>query len=567
MIDTYLERRLNLLLTKFEEGKILFHSSFFEEKDKKRLIDELELVKKLPDGRIDINSATSLVRSFARTFYNLEKFVIEKPQNNIKDDITITMSDVIKAQREYFNLLEEFFIAATGEQSENFLKNDEDFSDGIHNRNAVSLSKLMEKAYPIYIPKIQEFHTKNFNVLTKSKDVIGGVKCVYGGSSRINQSTFDSYRKIALYSDTVFIPDPILPWLEVERKEERFNLVYLLQSCYYLLKYKPLVDAELPYPAIIVFPSWEKSLEQRDEVTQDGISSLIIRFFSHYLERNFEDEREIFSYVVGKGKEKFRSTVINKKLFIPPNSSFPKTFNDAYDKYIEFVKEERSNEFVKMILSSPSETVVLNGIIERIGPQYHVLDNSRMLNALPLFYLSVFYHYYILCADIIQSDFNELGMIDKNTLNILNSLNHPSNAWLGNIPFNDLVDFRKDNLNEEFRKKLNENINDLRNVSLDNINIAVSEIGRSLASIITEHNKVAKKISDEYLKKHFVTAGLSILTLGVSLYPFLTPLVGTLTALSPLGKYMYDNLNYYYDRKPLKKSMLGILADAHKSAV
>ena len=100
-------------------------------------------------------------------------------------------------------------------------------------------------------------------MLIKSKDVIGGIKCVYGGSSRINQSTFDSYRKMALYSDTVFIPDPIIPWLEVERKEERFNLVYLLQSCYYLLKYKPLIDADLPYPAIIVFPSFEKSLEQR----------------------------------------------------------------------------------------------------------------------------------------------------------------------------------------------------------------------------------------------------------------------------------------------------------------
>jgi len=567
MIGTYLERRLTYLVNKFKEGKILFHDSFFQEKDKKELIDELELVKNLPNGRVDINSATPLVRSFARTFYNLDKYVIEEPQNKVEDDVTITISDVIQVQREYFHLLEEFFIAATGERPEKFLKKDEDFSDGIHNRSSASLSKLMEKAYPAYIPKIQEFHTKNFNVLIKSKDVIGGMKCVYGGSSRINQSTFDSYRKMALYSDTVFIPDPIIPWLEVERKEERFNLVYLLQSCYYLLKYKPLVDAELPYPAIIVFPSFEKSLERSDEITQDGISSLIIRFFSHYLDATFEDEREIYSYVVDSGKERFRSTVINKRLFIPPNSKFPKTFDDAYNKYIEFVKKERSDEFVKMILSNPPETVVLNGILERIGPQYHVLDNSKMLNAHPLFYLPVFYHYYVLCADIIQSDFDELGMIDKKTLSVLNSLNHPSNAWLGNIPFNDLVNFRKDNLNEEFRRKVSENISELRNVSLDDINIVASEIGRSLISIITEHNKVAERIADEYIKKHLVTAGLSILTLGVSLYPFLTPLVGTFTALSPLGKYMYDNLNYYYDRKPLKKSMMGILADAHKSAM
>lgn len=356
MNDTFLERRLNLLHSEFENGKILFHSSFFEEGDKKRLIDELKLVKKYPNGIIDISTATPLVRSFARTFYNLEKYIQQDSQNKVTDEVPITVSDVVRVQREYFNLIEEFFIAATEEKPEKFLDNDESFSDSIHKRNAASLSKLMEKSYPIYLPQIQEFHINNLNVLIRSKDVVGGLKCVFGGSSRINQSTFDSYRKIALYSDTVFIPDPIIPWLEVERKDEKFSHVYLLEACYHLLKYKPLIDADLPYPAIIVFPSWEKALEQRDEITRDGISSLILRFFSHYLGGSFEDEQEIYSYVLGVGKDKFRSTVINKKLFIPPNSSFPKTFEEAYNKYIDFVKEQRSDEFVKMILSRPPET-------------------------------------------------------------------------------------------------------------------------------------------------------------------------------------------------------------------
>ena len=78
---------------------------------------------------------------------------------------------------------------------------------------------------------------------------------------------------------------------------------------------------------LLFFPSWEKILEQNDEATQDGISSLFIRFFSHYLESNFEDESEIYSYVQGIGKDKFRSIVIKKNLFIPPNSSFPSSFS------------------------------------------------------------------------------------------------------------------------------------------------------------------------------------------------------------------------------------------------
>ena len=117
----------------------------------------------------------------------------------------------------------------------------------------------------------------------------------------------------------------------------------------------------------------------------------------------------------------------------------------------------------------------------------------------------------MLCSDIAQEDLNNIGIIDKNTLAILNNLNHPSNSWLGNVPMKDIIIFRKDNLNAEFRRRINENINELKNIPIDDINMVASEIGKSLSSLITEHDKAARKISDEYFKKHIVTAGMSIL--------------------------------------------------------
>lgn len=563
-METYLERRLNYLLTNLEQGKILFSNEFLAEEEKNKLLNELESLKRMSNGRIDINSATRNVRSFARAIYEVDKFFESEKKVSLPIDDTITLNKVVEVQRNYFSILEEFFTASTGEHPNKFLKKGENFANGIRKRNAKKIATLMYHANQNFIPKIQQFHIDNIKILTNSHKVIGGLKCVFGGSSRVNQSTFDSYRKIALYSDTVFIPDPILPWVEVERIEERYNFVNLLQACYYLLKFKPLVDADLPFPAIIVFPSWEKTLEKTDSITQDGISSLIIRFFSHYLEESFEDEREIFSYVVGSDKERFQRNVINKRLFIPPGSTLPNSFYELYKEYVEFLKEERSDEFIKMILSRPPEIAVVNGIMERIGPQFHVQDNSNMLNAHPLFYLPAHYHYYKLCSDISQSDLGTFGVIDEKTLNVLNSINHPNMAWLGNIPIIDLINYRKDNLNSEFRKKINEHIEELRNLPIDNINLLATEIGQSIKSMLIDHDKEAKKISENYIKKHLVTAGMSILSLGINIYPFLIPLVGSIAAFAPLGKYIYDNLNNHFDKKPLKRSMLGILSEANK---
>ena len=77
-----------------------------------------------------------------------------------------------------------------------------------------------------------------------------------GGTSRFPEAAFDGLRKFALYADTIFVPDPILPWIEVPREEEQFSQINLLQETFNLLKLKPLIDAKLPYPAVIVFPSW-----------------------------------------------------------------------------------------------------------------------------------------------------------------------------------------------------------------------------------------------------------------------------------------------------------------------
>lgn len=565
MNSTYLERRLSELFKKFKEGKIFFNKELLEKDDGKKLIEELSLLKRRPDGSIDISTATPIVRSFARMFYNVEKYTntgdnkTEKIINDQEDSIKI--DEIIKLQRDYFSLLKEFFISATGNNAEKFLKNNESFHESIHRRKNDKFIKRLFDALNEYIPQIGEFHTKSSNKLLRAHKFIGGLKCVIGGSSRFPETAFNGFRKFALYADTIFIPDPILPWLEVYRRAERFRHIYFLQSCLYLLKLKPIIDTDLPYPAIIVFPSWEKSLETSNEETKDLISEFILNFFSFYLNATFEDESEIFNYVCNEGKELFRETVISQQLFLPPDSLPPKTYDEAFSKYMEFIKQERSEEFIKLINSWPSEKLIMNGILERLLPQFHIRDNAKMLEAHPLFWLSAHYHYFLLCSKVSNNELNQMGFLDSKTLSILQGLQHPGNTWLGNIPIKEIARLRAENCNEMFRKKLTEYFTTLSNVNFENLNNVAAEIGRAICSLISEHDKETQKIEEKYFRKHTQTLGISILTLGVQMFPWLAPYLGTLTALGPISKYAYDKFNQYRDKKLLKESFFGVLSN------
>src|SRR5262249_776496 len=148
-------------------------------------------------------------------------------------------------------------------------------------------------------------------------------------------------RSMTLYADTLLIPDPVLPWLEKERREERFPLVAPLEAAFLLLHLRPLIDADLPYPAILVFPSWEKTLESKDEATQDGIGRLFLDFFSYYLATRFEDESEIFEFARSQPNE-FMRAVAEDELFIAPGGDGTEDIAEAVRLYREHHSHMRS---------------------------------------------------------------------------------------------------------------------------------------------------------------------------------------------------------------------------------
>lgn len=80
---------------------------------------------------------------------------------------------------------------------------------------------------------------------------------------------------MGLYVDTQLIADPIYPFLEGELHLNALHL-QLMVALRNVLQLKPLVDARLPVPPVLIFPSFEKLIEANDVQTPAGINELIV---------------------------------------------------------------------------------------------------------------------------------------------------------------------------------------------------------------------------------------------------------------------------------------------------
>jgi hypothetical protein len=464
-------------------------------------------------------------------------------------------------QEHFFAILEEFFEKTTGCSVTKFASLDS-FGEAVR-RNGQEIARRGEGPYQKLMVSLREYYSKQTASAYSSAKALGGTKLVIGGGSRFTRTHFDSVRKMLLYTDTILIPDPVLPWVEREREEERFRHVLLLENVFMLLHLKPIVDAHLQYPAVFVFPSWEKSLEDKDEVTKNALNRLCVDFFSFYLGKQFESVDEVLQYVRTAGND-FLRLVGEKRLFIAPEGSGNETISESVNMYRASIRTWRSEEHVRAMNAWPDGDLVWNGIYERLVPQFHVLENADTLIAQPMFCIPSHWHYYSLCANMYQGRLLGQSLLRESTVSTLRSLNRSEFQWLGNVPMSSLVELRKNNANEEFRKRLGSFTDQLHDAKVGEIDRVAAEVGRGITSLINEHQKDIKQIQAEYRKQHTRTAVGGWLSLAAMFIPSLAPFIGATAPIALGSKYIYDKADEARKRRESSRSLMGILAQAKK---
>jgi hypothetical protein len=473
-------------------------------------------------------------------------------------------------QKEYFDILMEFFVGVTGKIPTEFCQMDR-FPEAIREmgeRYKGNATKF-QNSYNYYAKleeKLKNLYAKESIDCFKSAKKINFCKVNLGGSSRFYETQLNATRKSILFSDIVLIPDPVMPWLESERRHEQFKLVHILQAAYFILHLKDMLSDEFDLPPFLVFPSWEKSLEENDDVTITSTNQLIADTFSYYVDPSIKTIEDVLSFAKLNEKE-FLGKIETSNLFISPGGEIGEPLSQAIQNYKHEVEKWRSKEFIDFINSSPDSIVVLNGIMERIQPQFHILENSYEMKSNPLLCVEAQAHYFRLVCNMINQRVSNLDHIDKKTLSILSALMNRRLDFLANINDEQLIFLRKTNENIEFRRKLREFVNSLPETEINDIGYVASEICSQVESLITQHEKEIDSLNKKYGAKHRYTAFIAGGGLAVTMMPALAPFLGAALplALTAGGKYVANKLEEVQERKTLSGSMMGIFALAKKN--
>jgi len=475
------------------------------------------------------------------------------------------MRPEIEYQRQFFRLLAEFFERCTGDQRpEAFAHTTNEFDERLP-RDATRLAPRHLEASRWFYPAICQFYEENGRRSFGQAKDLGGVKFVIGGSSEFRESHFEGTRKAALYADTILIADPILPWIESQREEEKFRDVLMLRQVFSLLRLRPLVDADLAYPAVFVFQSWEKTLQDNDPQTIEGIQQLTTGVIGAHLGCDLSSFEELLDFA-SSNPDRFMQGIEKANLFVAPGEAIAgDPISKQLTDYMDHVRHYRSSEHVRFLEQLTPPTLTINGILERMTHQYHLMVNSLELAANPMLCVPQQWHYHELCARAGEIELEKHGLLSEGTIQAVRALNSPKLEWLGEVPIADLVRLREANENEHFRRALDQSIRELHDADLEHLDRVTAQVSHAIASLIAQHKADVKKIQDKYREKHLTTAVSAWVSGAAAFLPILGPFVGAAQPLATLGKYAWDKFGERQELKRASRSMTGIFAHAEQA--
>lgn len=368
-------------------------------------------------------------------------------------------------------------------------------------------------------------------------------------------------RTSLLYADTVLIPDPVAPWIESARGEERFRDVLLLQNAHALLHLKPIVDADLPNLPIFVFPSWEKPLEERDPHTQRGIDRLIADILGRFVEPSIGSLADAADFA-RKNPDQFISAVEKHNLIVAPGGEIGAPIAKALTQYDNDIARWRTKDWIAKFHSLPQAVRVLQLLSERVTPQYHLLENSAELTAHPLIAIKQQSYYFRMISDLNAERLSKLGVLTESTGAAIKSLSSERLGWLSNVPLDALIELRKDAGNVEFRKRLDGAIGRLHGSTIADIDKVTAEVCLEIEYAISEHQKSVRKIESTYTQKLLRTTSLAVGAAACALVPSLAPYIGPALPFAAAAKLGWDAWDREVEKRQQAKSLVGILATA-----
>lgn len=425
--------------------------------------------------------------------------------------------------------------------------------------------------------ELGEFYNRHsINIYQRAKN-LGGMRLVTGGQRHFGPSALNAVRITGLYADTQLIPDPIYPFISSDLKLNAAPLQLAIQL-FYILQLRPLVDAKLPVPAVFIFPSFEGPLEQNDAHTKLGIEQLAIRLISPICHGQVQSMEELLDYSSTQ-ETAFLDALMPSGLFVPPGGQpgIQLSASEAASQYLKELEGTRAARELDQLKRMSTGSLLLNGVLERLRPQYHLFENSSELGAQALLSQPVHWHYFEKIAQANASDLRSQNVISDQALQTLQAVQDDSLSWLANIPVATLAQLISNNEHRWLREELNKYTSQLASTGPIDTNEMIKEVNHGLASLVQRQHKNLTDIELRYAPKKAAVLGGSIigasLVASAVMLPLLSPflavgvpavaLAGAASAaLIGFGK---EKIGEVVEKRNAGKSMLGVLATARPS--
>jgi len=479
---------------------------------------------------------------------------------------------VAEVQVELFDLFAQLFSALTG-RAVVLIADEQEIKDRMLWRIKHE-PDTMADAVNAASDALMAFYNANALWLFQHAKTLGGMRLVSGGQRTFGPSALNAVRITGLYADTQFLPDPILPFLTANLHLNA-ELLQLAIALFYVLQLRPLVDAELPVPPVFVFPSFEEGLEKHDAQTMYGMEQLALQLVTPLCDGTVTSIEELFEYANNHG-EPFARALLANGLFIPPGLQPEQRLGveEAVKAYISALEGVRSIEMLAAMKMMPASVLLLTGVLERLRPHYHLLENATELGAQPLLSQRTHWHYFEICARANAEDLLRKNVLSEQAFQTLRAVQDDSLSWLATIPITTLTELIANNEHRWLREELNEYTKQLAGLGDIDTNDMVREVSFGLASLVQRQQKAMGDIERKYAPKKMAAylgggSGIAVAA-TVLILPSLAPLLGATAPIaaavggSILG-FGKEKIGEVVEKRQAERSMLGVLATVRPS--
>lgn len=467
---------------------------------------------------------------------------------------------MIKYQEKYFAIIQKFFTNLTGSD---FSKIDtfDNVISKISKNKKVNITKCFGELETDLKALYLEYKATSFMFAKEYKCN----KVVLGGGTKFFETQLNASLSTILYSDTVLIPDPLMVYVETSRDDVKYIYVEITKTVYTLLQLKELNDISFTEIPFFIFPSWEKTLEEKDYQTKEESLSLVTDFFKYYVDTGINCPEEIVDYC-SNNSSSFRNKILEHKLLFVPNGSAEMKVNQSISLYKEYCRDLRTDIWCEENLQRTNEEIAIISIFERINAQYHLLENASEMHANPLVCVPSQAHYYTLISKMRNSIIAGKHTDNDEDKIIRDALQLPEMSFLSNITLEQMIQLRKTDQNIKFREELRKIIKSFNSMTLADIEYASKDLCNNILSSITQHEQDIKYLKSKFQTKHKKTLLIGSVNLLGTLVPVLAPFV-TLSGFGVATKYACDKIQERDELKQKSNSLMGILSLARDKSI